>query len=83
MLNEPVKHAMLPLTFTGWDDGGEEYTIFYGVTFLADFGVIAKGAKYSSICVAHDKAVLETYNEEGTEVVECVPIKIAPVSAFD
>lgn len=75
---EKKKEKILPITWNLWDRVDTNALQFYDVEFIDDFGVFIKGENIECITVDFQNGIIESYNEDGTEVDKkqefiCVP----------
>lgn len=74
------KDKMLPIQYTGWDQG-DNYgdIIFYNSIFLEDFGQIKKDDCFKSIFLSVNKGIIEFYtNTEDENPSVTIDVHIKP-----
>ena len=69
----------IPFTWEGWASQDVLANTYYNVTFTENFGVFNAGEKFKSIFVDYEKGIIESYSEEGTEVLKTQLYKAKPV----
>lgn len=73
------KEGILPIEWEEYDIHGESVYTFYNATFTEDFGDIKSGETFKRIGVDYQLGILETYSEDGQDVLNTIKFKCVPI----
>jgi hypothetical protein len=77
-MNTLHQEKTIPFTWKSWDMQDVLANSYYDVTFAEDFGVFKSGESFKSVFVDYGKGIVESYNEEGSEVLKTQFYKSIP-----
>lgn len=69
------KEGILPIEWEEYDIQDQSVYTFYNVTFIEDFGNIKVNETFKCIGVDYQEGILETYSEDGADVINTIKFK--------
>lgn len=69
------KEGILPIEWEKYDIQDQSVYTFYNATFTEDFGNIKANETFKYIGVDYQEGILETYSEDGADVINTIRFK--------